>query len=85
MTFDVRTKNVIKEADGKYVATYEAFDTDDSDTVIKEFPIDGMTPAEITTKLRAKVTKEKADYDQKNNWIAMSDAVIADLKDDGVL
>ena len=86
MALNIRTATVIKEPDGKFVATYEAFDTSDPDTVKKKFQIDGYGKADLAQKLAAKVESMKqAATDKQTKWIAMSDAVIADLKAQGVL
>ena len=91
MAFDVRTKGVTKQLqdvhypNGLYIATYEAFDNEDADFGTKSFQIQGETKLEITQKLTAKIIKLKAIYEQQSSWIELSDSVIQDLRDEGIL
>ena len=85
MAFDIRTKSVSKQLDGIYVVTYEAFDNADPDLGTKTFQIQGETKAEITSKLTIKIEKLKAIYDQQASWLALSESVIQDLRDGGII
>jgi len=85
MAFDIKTKSVTKQLDGIYIVTYEAFDNEDSSVGTKTFQIQGETKLEIIDKLTVKIIKLKAIYDQQASWIALSDSVIQDLRDGGII
>ena len=85
MAFDIRTKSVTKQLDGIYVVTYGAFDNEDSSFGTKVFQIQGETKLEITGKLTTKIIKLKAIYDQQSSWIDLSDSIIQDLRDGGII
>ena len=85
MAFDIRTKSVTKQLDGIYVVMYEAFDNEDSSFGTKVFQIQGETKLEITGKLTTKIIKLKAIYDQQSSWIDLSDSIIQDLRDGGII
>jgi len=84
MPLDIRTKTV-REKDGLYTVNYEIFNTAEPASVLWTYAASGINKMEIKSKLTEYIINKKDEIIRQNTLVALSEEIIQDLRDEGIL